>query len=335
MACLVFFTGRGEWQNRPVRRRRLILLVAAFVLVASGTVWFSASKREPTYGGKSLSQWIEMYNGWVAIEMASGDVSDLKTNTASVAVRHIGTNALPHLVRWIDWRPGRGKQKVLSVLEKAPRWLRDGLVEKWLKGDPRRAEGAEFALKVLGPEAAAAIPQFERMMTNASSSDGETISGAHALACIGMSALPALLSALTNQTKTYCRVSAAYAMQYVDDFGRDSGQVARALAQSLKDPDPRVGVEAARSLGKLKMEPQVTVSALVKHLQLHDPMLTFLSARVLAEYGQAARPAVPELLRSLNHQHADVRQAAADALLKIAPETLENSGTGPAGENRN
>jgi len=61
-----------------------VVLVAGGVLVAV----FAGREREPEYGGKRLSEWVTTRN------------TDAERDQA---IRAIGTNALPCLVKWISF----------------------------------------------------------------------------------------------------------------------------------------------------------------------------------------------------------------------------------------
>src|SRR5690242_9922901 len=77
----------------PGRRRRWIvgLVAIAVVVLVAVAVW--PGEREPEYQGKKLSEWLEMQEKYPA--------------EAAHAVRAIGTDAVPFLVRWADYRvPG-------------------------------------------------------------------------------------------------------------------------------------------------------------------------------------------------------------------------------------
>src|SRR5438067_1105808 len=76
------------------RRRRVIIILAACVLMGIGVVAFWPGEREPVYNGKKLSEWLQLYG--------STGISVEQREQAKVAVRQIGTNALPWLVKWIQ-----------------------------------------------------------------------------------------------------------------------------------------------------------------------------------------------------------------------------------------
>jgi hypothetical protein len=69
----------------PKRRHILILFACGAMVVIA--LAFLAAPHEPSYKGKSLSQWLESY-----------DPEDLTASApATEAIHHIGTNALPYI----------------------------------------------------------------------------------------------------------------------------------------------------------------------------------------------------------------------------------------------
>jgi HEAT repeat protein len=58
---------------------------------------------------------------------------------------------------------------------------------------------------------------------------------------------------------------------------------------------------------------------LIADLDTPDPLVRQASAQALGRFGPAARDAVPALQGLLKDSDADVRQAATEALLNVAP----------------
>lgn len=78
--------------------KRVFVAASALAAVA-GFVWITATRsREPRYGGHHLSHWVLIYGESIG---AGWPISPETTN----ALSHIGTNAIPYLVRWITYSP--------------------------------------------------------------------------------------------------------------------------------------------------------------------------------------------------------------------------------------
>src|SRR4051812_45191211 len=90
-------------QTHVVKKRRvLIIAVVIFVAACVGVVLWPPEK-EPEYQGKKLSAWLDVYCSTNATPV-------LLRDEASAAVRAIGTNGVPWLLRWMrfehrSWPP--------------------------------------------------------------------------------------------------------------------------------------------------------------------------------------------------------------------------------------
>jgi hypothetical protein len=153
LQCLV-----GLWQNRRVKRGRRILLVVAacgVLVVVAALMW--PREREPVYQGKKLSEWIQG-EGAVMREYVPG-VTERADAVRRDAVRHIGTNALPFLLKWIVAAdvPERSKLQVLVArTSRRAGQVWDDIQSRKL----RRAYDAGWAFDVLGYDARAALPDL-------------------------------------------------------------------------------------------------------------------------------------------------------------------------------
>src|SRR6266550_2105761 len=89
----------------------MICLVAGVAGVA-----FWRGEREPEYQGRKLSEWLAMYGD----DEGRGPEWVERNGRAVEAIRRIGTNGLPWLMRWAFYEPSEWKTKSLSLLEKMP-----------------------------------------------------------------------------------------------------------------------------------------------------------------------------------------------------------------------
>jgi hypothetical protein len=112
----VFFAGisptLAHVQPAMSKRRKILLLLAGLVL-AFGVYMLFIRESEPSYKGKPLSFWVEGLNP-----------SPARTNRADrspgvpeapEAIRQIGSNAIPYLLKWIQYEgPGKANDCRLS-----------------------------------------------------------------------------------------------------------------------------------------------------------------------------------------------------------------------------
>ena len=162
----------------------MIIVLAACVLGAIGVVAFWPRDNEPKYNGKTLNEWLEI---------SGSRRYDNRWPQAEDAVRHIGTNGLPWLIKWISydmptWQEKTAQSKVWRVLprrlyrmvynrEYQTIWATEGFrilaptspqisaeLERLMDGLPRRpAVRAWVTVHNLGP---AGLPIFFNVATN-------------------------------------------------------------------------------------------------------------------------------------------------------------------------
>src|SRR4051794_39911375 len=89
-----------------------VVLVGMFVAVA--LVVRSSQSKEPEYEGKKLSEWV--------LDLNAG------SSPSKNAIREIGTNALPYLLKWMRYDPPPWKPKLYQKLNPLiakvqPRWV--------------------------------------------------------------------------------------------------------------------------------------------------------------------------------------------------------------------
>jgi hypothetical protein len=138
-----------------VRRRRVVIVLVVCVLVGIGVVAFWSGEKEPEYNGKKLSEWLEVCR--------QHPTSDSERVSAEEAVRKIGTNALPWLVRWMhydmpDWRYKLFQSKYSQYVPKFGRYF---IVKPIIQ-----IRHAEVGLQVLGPTAGPVAPELARGLDN-------------------------------------------------------------------------------------------------------------------------------------------------------------------------
>lgn len=192
-----------------------------------------------------------------------------------------------------------------------------GEVLEALAGHELRAGRAFWGFVILGPDARTAIPDLLRVAHGGNKASAETATAA--LGYLGKDALPPLLVLATNRTFQF-RGEAMVALGQMGYLGTNAHPAVLFFIRCLEDPEFAVG--AADILGRLGLENDISVPALVGCLQSTNSSLREWGAISLGRFGQTARTAVPDLLKALADSEADVRDEATNALRKIAPEVL-------------
>jgi hypothetical protein len=167
------------------RRKRIAIILLALI---GGVIAYSLLHQsdEPEYHGRRLSEWL--------VWRTQADFYKAET-----AVRAIGTNAVPYLLKWIKYEipPWR-----ISLDKKVPAFVNRGPIRGWIQG---RASWLAFyapdGFRFLGTNAVSAIPELEVLMKDTTKPErsGRAI---RALTSIGEPAIPVLRAALADTNRT-------------------------------------------------------------------------------------------------------------------------------------
>jgi hypothetical protein len=296
----------------------LLFLVPAAAAAALLLLSSTSREQEPSYQGKTLSQWLRTYQD-----------SRHKDQRAADAVHHIGTNALPYLLKWVDYEMPTWRQDLLRVTA-GPAYALGGFrLVGLLSGEKQvRANLGLAGFEILKEEASSAVPQLSRKLgrwklTNTSHS---TLT---ALMFVGKDGLPTLITVLTNNSNPqWVRVSAAAKIGAPGmTLGTNAAWMVPILANCLKDN--QVAWLAAQALGAIRLRPEIAVPALVESLEGKggaDLVIQINCAESLGSFGIEATAAVPALKAATTSTNAVLRQNATNALLMISPHVLDNPG---------
>jgi HEAT repeats len=256
--------------------KRRIIFIVLILLVLGALVWLASRPREPVYQGKTLSEWLRL------------QVDDFNNPDAQDAVRHIGTNGIPTLLRMLRQRDSRLKLRLFELTGK-----QDFVKLDFSSGRVRNLEAAE-AFAVLGPAASNAVPGLIQVL-HERVSDWSRVWTIYSLCSVGPAARPAVpeLIRAVGDTNANREVRLRAMTAVVDELQADPGLVVPALIKCLKDTNSDVRLFAARALGQL---------------------------------GSAAKAAVPALVTLLNDPEYFVRLNAGDALKAIDPEAAAKAG---------
>src|SRR5260221_13025832 len=141
------------------KRRVYLILLFVGVVLAGVLVAVFRRDREPEYGGKRLSEWVERYGPPEQWHSSNGLTAPWFSNV-NQAIGHIGTNAVPYLLGWVLYEQPAWKwqmhYRLGAILRATPN--RAGFRDKRLL----RADGATLAFEVLGPGARPAIPVLSK-----------------------------------------------------------------------------------------------------------------------------------------------------------------------------
>ena len=272
-----------------------IFLTAAVCF--AGVMFFAnrvAQPREPRYEGRSLGSWLE-------------DFSDEGPNTnspAGIAVRNMGTNAIPFLMAILSYEESTARKRLRKLAGKSP------IPFTFLDRNHMREVEAAYAMNALGNQVESAFPA----LTNLFLKGRHSVSTAISLAGMGRKGVPFLIDVATNRNLSMIRFRHA-AAGGLGCAHTDAEIIVPVLIQLLSTEEHSLmRHEAALSLGMLHEQPELSIPALIKSFDDPDQMQRFMVVFALGEFGSEAKPAIPILLQAQKDKDADVRDFAGKIL---------------------
>jgi hypothetical protein len=285
-------------------RRVLLVLV---LISGAVSVTFVLNRRAPHYGGKSLSQWLEIYrNGTSQHAFTSEETRERER--AAEAVRSIGTNGLAHLIDQISYQPSTFETRLEHLVDKIPGVSSlTSIQRRYLE-----ANAAVTAFEILGPVADPAIPALQQLASNYRRHRTAT-QATSALVAIGSHAIPAILSLLTNQHPE----TRIIALDEIAGLGEKASITVPIIVQCLKCTNSAVRESAAAALGSLAIEPETSIPALRESLADPVTRVQFRAVFALGQFGSQARDVVPYLIGLLEGDDENLHSAVTNAVRKI------------------
>jgi hypothetical protein len=227
-----------------------LLLSALLAVALTALVWLNLhrSERDPLFQGRQLSDWLTDFDHW----------DGANTNTPFVmAVRALGTNAIPMLVTMSLWRDSSLKERIGIEFEKHPK-----LMHYRYTMAARRWQRAGQALSVIGEAARTAVPYYLRAL-----SKGDILTrrcALNALGSIGPQAEDSLPTLLALQNDQDLRPNL---MGTLGDIGRRADICVPLLVQALQDTNVDVRRSAAYGLGGFGGRATAALSDLTRALR--------------------------------------------------------------------
>ena len=322
-------------------KRRSALVGALAVLFILLEILYLASEG-PRFEGKPLKKWLrqlgpaEFYHerrrnakrvfnhlGTNTPVFVLESIEDLNRNVsrqsteqfrATLAVRAIGSNAVPPLIRNLKAKDSRAKVKIIHVLSSHgfPK-LEDSLAF-------HRRGTAIIAFSVLGSQATSALPELADMIKTGGE---DAYSAITAMAYIGSNSVPFLTAALTNGDPNV-RAWAAIMLDEASPIGAlasKADEVVPFLLERLGDKDSNVRGAALVTLGMIGRKPEIVVPVLRNCLSDQDSTIRSAAVISLRRYGRGALPAIDRLKQLQSDPHSQVRAEVKRALKTIDPGT--------------
>ena len=175
--------------------------------------------------------------------------------------------------------------------------------------DRTRLSELELAIEPLGAIIGGTAPEETRRWATIAISDIGVNLGPDAMHLIA----PILIAAAADPSYDVSR----FAMDGLGDFGIEARSAITTVIEQLKDADLRASV-AAETLGKIGLEPERCVPALLKTLpKAQKSFVTEQIAEALGQFGEAASEAVTALIPLVSHDDQHLQTEVLMALAKI------------------
>jgi hypothetical protein len=248
---------------------RFSCLFLALVLCSCAA--FPTHSADPTYDGKTLTEWLLMDR----LDQPPGVSAD-------EALRLMGTNAIPLLLDLVGttaWNKGRVATKFDNAVAKLRLPPLHGM-----KAEDFRSMG-KYGLGVLGTNAEPAVPRLTKLLRN----EETCMAAAAVLAGVGPKGFAVLTNAFSDRN-----LVGAVILALGSYGGADQKAATRLLITALKDPNPFIRGNAADFLGRKDVA--LAVPALIPVLDDTEYYPKARAALALGDFGPSARSAAPRLL---------------------------------------
>jgi HEAT repeat protein len=275
----------------------ILLLVGLAGLAVAIGILLRNGQPEPSYEGKSLSQWLSALN-------YSYSPTDRQ---ASNAVHHMGTNILPFLRPMLRAHDSRAKLLAIQILSK------QHLVKFNFVPANEKRERASRACRVLGPAALEYLPELTTMLDSTNSATAWC--GYVAICDVkpGAQGIPEITKALTNASSQVRWVAASR----LGGFGETASSATPWLSKCLLDPDVEVRLHAIKSLIQIKADQSIVFPQVITALNDTNANSRMQLIFQLGNLGSNALPLKAQIAERLQDTDAGVRSAAEQALKKL------------------
>ena len=264
------------------------------LLALAGTaLWWLSRSSEPSYNGKSLTQWLDDYNQAPNLEL---------TAPASEAIRAMGTNCLPYLLAHVRHHDSAFRDKLMRMLGK-----QRFISLPFSPGYPY-SSASVLALYALGGRAAPIFPDLLRLSENPDT----CYVGGMCLLATGTNGLPTL-AIVCRSTNVVVRVQAALMIALM----RSMGSPWFSWGWDNTPPFKRRTFTIGYAVGDQPCR------EFIRMLDDSDPAIRRAGADAINVYVRAssatAKDAIQPLAAATKDADPEVRQSAKDALIKLDP----------------
>jgi hypothetical protein len=209
-----------------MRKWTYLVIAVALMALSAVSVRQALREREPVYRGKRLSVWLNAYQLHGLAGAETWQVR-MEQQDAEEAVRHVGTNALPTLLRMLRAKDSTWKVKLLNLA------ARQHAIKVTYTPAEERNYQARCAFGVLGPKARSAVPALVEIIDENLSHDsrGYALMALGSIGPFSKEAIPFLSRWATNTDSTL----RLYAANALSGIRTEPGWVLPMLARARHD----------------------------------------------------------------------------------------------------
>ncbi|MDB6024652.1 MAG: putative domain containing protein [Verrucomicrobiales bacterium] len=272
-------------------KTKLIFRIAALVVLSVALIilWLRSKSNEPSYHGRSLSQWLDQLDDGTAqwgVQWSTLPKKTAEQLEAAEAIRAIGTNAIPSLLKGLyvtDSFFYDKKEELLDYLKSTREHLMSpAQLTRWKSA---------LALEALGPLAEPSAPELEKILITENSMTGSGKEAAYVLGGMG----PKGISILTNAVQAGTDWAVTCALWSLGQHPTRATNLISFLAALTAHTNLNYAYSSIWVLGEIHGHPRKVVPALLA--SLHDPRsnVRAFAAMALRRHGAEAKEALPEL----------------------------------------
>ena len=258
---------------------------------------------EPISNGQPLSYWVEA--------LAEGTHNEAERDKVVGAISQIGTNAVPFLMKWLQFDTPHWERAAQSKFSFIP-----GFVWEHSTRKEARASAAVWAFRVLPILGAGKANEFNTILLQRSG-DASAGRAAQCLSAIGMPGLRLLLLDL-DSTNSLVRYDAAFNIEGAAiKYRNELAYAIPALVSRITDSDPGVVIEVTSSLKRMRADQVDFTQALVANLGRSNFVIQLSALDAFGSLGTNATPFLPQIEPFLTANDLILRHEATNTVEKI------------------
>lgn len=178
------------------RRRKILLCVICGLIAVVAVCFFGLREQEPSYNGRTLSEWLERH-----MNFGTDSCADFVRQEAETAIRHIGTNAIPSLLKWNNATDSNFQKALTRMVAALPASMGRKFLDRQVHHHSAQYRHlfAAVGFGILGTNAVSALPVLGDQFRNAETSEGG-LSTAISMIGIGAAGIQELASIISTNS---------------------------------------------------------------------------------------------------------------------------------------